>query len=183
MATITKNSQILNGNAAISDGFRVAHSYLAKSDLDKLIIDGDKDMEFFVIVAIISLSNKSTIWSPNWFCSNLVTLEWNSLLLIIASNSFLSTGFCIILLYKNFLNSSMKTISQTLIMSWLGKNYQWAMVEGSNNAYRVHNMVEKPTPTEAPSNLAIIGRYILTHEIFEVLVKILINVFRQIVSL
>jgi hypothetical protein len=79
MATITKNSQILNGNAAISDGFRVAHSYLAKSDLDKLIIDGDKDMlricEFFVIVAIISLSNKSTIWSPNWFCSNLVTFE------------------------------------------------------------------------------------------------------------
>jgi hypothetical protein len=27
-------------------------------------------------------------------------LEWNSLLLIIASNSFLSTGFCIILLYN-----------------------------------------------------------------------------------
>jgi hypothetical protein len=77
--------------------------------------------EFFVTVAIISLSNKSTIWSPNWFWSNLVTLEWNSLLLIIASNSFLS-----------FLNSSMKTISQTLIMSWLGKNYQWAMVEGSS---------------------------------------------------
>ena len=44
MATVTKNSQILNGNAALSDGFRVAHSYLAKSDLDKLIIDGDKDM-------------------------------------------------------------------------------------------------------------------------------------------
>ena len=43
------------------------------------------------------------------------------------------------------------------------------LLEGSNNAYRVHNMVEKPTPTEAPSNLAIIGRYILTHEIFEVL--------------
>jgi hypothetical protein len=43
-AAVTKNSQILNGNAAISDGFRVAHSYLAKSDLDKLIIDGDKDM-------------------------------------------------------------------------------------------------------------------------------------------
>jgi hypothetical protein len=37
MATVTKNSQILNGNAALSDGFRVAHSYLAKSDLDKLI--------------------------------------------------------------------------------------------------------------------------------------------------
>jgi UTP--glucose-1-phosphate uridylyltransferase len=30
-------------------------------------------------------------------------------------------------------------------------------------------MVEKPSPAEAPTNLAIIGRYILTHEIFEVL--------------
>jgi hypothetical protein len=25
----------------------------------------------------------------------------------------------------------MKAISQTLIMSWLGKNYQWAIVEGT----------------------------------------------------
>jgi hypothetical protein len=31
---------------------------------------------------------------------------------------------------KNFLNSSMKKISQVLIMSLLGKNYQWAAVEG-----------------------------------------------------
>jgi UTP--glucose-1-phosphate uridylyltransferase len=35
--------------------------------------------------------------------------------------------------------------------------------------YRVHTMVEKPKPEEAPSNLAIIGRYILTPDIFEVL--------------
>ena len=32
---------------------------------------------------------------------------------------------------------------------------------------RVRGMVEKPTPDEAPSNLAVIGRYILTPEIFE----------------
>jgi UTP--glucose-1-phosphate uridylyltransferase len=30
----------------------------------------------------------------------------------------------------------------------------------------VKNLVEKPSPDEAPSNLAIIGRYILTPEIF-----------------
>jgi UTP--glucose-1-phosphate uridylyltransferase len=30
-------------------------------------------------------------------------------------------------------------------------------------------MVEKPSPAEAPTNLAIIGRYILTPEIFDVL--------------
>jgi UTP--glucose-1-phosphate uridylyltransferase len=32
--------------------------------------------------------------------------------------------------------------------------------------YRIHNMVEKPQPQDAPSNLAIIGRYVLTPEIF-----------------
>ena len=32
--------------------------------------------------------------------------------------------------------------------------------------FRIRNMVEKPKATEAPSNLAIIGRYILTPEVF-----------------
>lgn len=32
--------------------------------------------------------------------------------------------------------------------------------------YRIRNMVEKPKESEAPSNLAIIGRYVLTPEIF-----------------
>ncbi len=43
------------------------------------------------------------------------------------------------------------------------------LLEDSNNAYRVKSMVEKPSPAEAPTNLAIIGRYILTPEIFDVL--------------
>jgi UTP--glucose-1-phosphate uridylyltransferase len=33
--------------------------------------------------------------------------------------------------------------------------------------YRIRNLVEKPRQQEAPSNLAIIGRYVLTPEIFE----------------
>jgi UTP--glucose-1-phosphate uridylyltransferase len=46
-------------------------------------------------------------------------------------------------------------------------------VEGKFNG-RVHDvidLVEKPRPEEAPSNLAIIGRYILTPTIFDVLNK------------
>ncbi len=43
------------------------------------------------------------------------------------------------------------------------------LLEGSSDAYRVNSMVEKPSPAEAPTNLAIIGRYILTPEIFDVL--------------
>jgi UTP--glucose-1-phosphate uridylyltransferase len=35
--------------------------------------------------------------------------------------------------------------------------------------YEILNMVEKPKPQDAPSNLAIIGRYILTPSIFEML--------------
>jgi UTP--glucose-1-phosphate uridylyltransferase len=43
------------------------------------------------------------------------------------------------------------------------------LVDGSVDTYRVEDMVEKPEPKDAPSNLAIIGRYILTPEIFEIL--------------
>jgi len=39
---------------------------------------------------------------------------------------------------------------------------------GTNDRlYRIRNLVEKPKPSEAPSNLAIIGRYVLTPEVFE----------------
>ena len=38
--------------------------------------------------------------------------------------------------------------------------------------YDVHSLIEKPTPEEAPSNLAISGRYILTPAIFDCLEKI-----------
>jgi len=38
-----------------------------------------------------------------------------------------------------------------------------------NNVLQVDDMIEKPSCGEAPSNLAIIGRYILTPDIFEIL--------------
>ena len=43
-------------------------------------------------------------------------------------------------------------------------------VPGSNGKlYEVMSLVEKPRPEEAPSNLAVIGRYILTSTVFETL--------------
>jgi UTP--glucose-1-phosphate uridylyltransferase len=41
-----------------------------------------------------------------------------------------------------------------------------------NRLYRIRNMVEKPKPADAPSNLAIIGRYVLTPEIFPCIERI-----------
>ncbi len=49
---------------------------------------------------------------------------------------------------------------------------RYGIVDGSlvdNQFYNVHNLVEKPNQDEAPSNLAILGRYILTPRIFEIL--------------
>jgi len=39
----------------------------------------------------------------------------------------------------------------------------------SDTVVRVNDMVEKPEPKDAPSNLAIIGRYILTPDIFDII--------------
>ncbi|PQL23381.1 UTP--glucose-1-phosphate uridylyltransferase GalU [Veillonella sp. T34266-5] len=39
----------------------------------------------------------------------------------------------------------------------------------ANNLYRVHGLVEKPSVDKAPSNLAVLGRYILTPDIFDIL--------------
>ncbi len=43
------------------------------------------------------------------------------------------------------------------------------LIEGTDDTYRVTDMVEKPAPKYAPSNMAIIGRYILTPDIFDIL--------------
>ncbi|HVL34796.1 MAG TPA: UTP--glucose-1-phosphate uridylyltransferase GalU [Burkholderiales bacterium] len=37
---------------------------------------------------------------------------------------------------------------------------------------RIHSIVEKPLPAEAPSNLGVIGRYVLTNRIFDLLAKV-----------
>jgi UTP--glucose-1-phosphate uridylyltransferase len=43
--------------------------------------------------------------------------------------------------------------------------------EVGNGVYKINDMVEKPPQNEAPSNLAIIGRYVLTPEIFDEIEK------------
>ena len=46
------------------------------------------------------------------------------------------------------------------------------LVDNSNNTYQVTDMIEKPEQQNAPSNMAIIGRYILTPDIFNILKNI-----------
>jgi UTP--glucose-1-phosphate uridylyltransferase len=49
---------------------------------------------------------------------------------------------------------------------------KYGIIEGreiEEGVYMISNMVEKPDPKDAPSNLAIIGRYILTPDIFSII--------------
>ena len=46
------------------------------------------------------------------------------------------------------------------------------LIDNLKDTYLVSNMVEKPNEIDAPSNMAIIGRYILTPDIFKILKNI-----------
>ncbi|WP_019613306.1 UTP--glucose-1-phosphate uridylyltransferase GalU [Psychromonas ossibalaenae] len=52
------------------------------------------------------------------------------------------------------------------------ETHKYGVIKGEmikDDIYRVDDMVEKPEPGTAPSNMAIIGRYILTPDIFEII--------------
>ncbi|ROT99611.1 UTP--glucose-1-phosphate uridylyltransferase [Marinobacter sp. R17] len=52
------------------------------------------------------------------------------------------------------------------------ETHKYGVIAGEpmkDGLYRITDMVEKPAPEDAPSNLAIIGRYILTPDIFEII--------------
>lgn len=54
----------------------------------------------------------------------------------------------------------------------MDETHKYGVIAGdleADGVYRIHNMVEKPAPEDAPSNLAIIGRYILSPDIFDVI--------------
>ena len=44
--------------------------------------------------------------------------------------------------------------------------------EMTSDSARIHSIVEKPAPKDAPSNLAVIGRYVLSNRIFELLSRV-----------
>lgn len=50
--------------------------------------------------------------------------------------------------------------------------HRYGVIDGvleRDGVYRVNNLIEKPEPSQAPSDIAILGRYILTPDIFDVL--------------
>ncbi len=56
---------------------------------------------------------------------------------------------------------------------WIGRRYiKYGIVSGekiNGNLYQVNGRVEKPARESAPTNLAVLGRYVITPDIFEIL--------------
>ena len=54
------------------------------------------------------------------------------------------------------------------------ETYKYGVIETKNkikNYYSINNLVEKPNPSDAPSNLTVVGRYVLNSRIFKELDK------------
>jgi len=52
------------------------------------------------------------------------------------------------------------------------ETFKYGVIDGTEigeGLFQINDMIEKPDPKDAPSNLAIIGRYILTPDIFDII--------------
>ncbi|MBX9998593.1 UTP--glucose-1-phosphate uridylyltransferase GalU [Priestia aryabhattai] len=77
---------------------------------------------------------------------------------------------------RQLINQYEQTLSSVIGVQTVADNqtHRYGIVDPSGNIdrrYEVSNFVEKPAPGTAPSNLAIMGRYIFTPEIFKFLEK------------
>ncbi len=75
---------------------------------------------------------------------------------------------------RQLINQYEETLSSVIGVQTVGENetHRYGIVDPSGNQgrrYQVENFVEKPAPGTAPSNLAIMGRYVFTPEIFNFL--------------
>ncbi|OCA84619.1 UTP--glucose-1-phosphate uridylyltransferase GalU [Bacillus sp. FJAT-27986] len=77
---------------------------------------------------------------------------------------------------RQLVNEYEKTLSSIIGVQTVGDNetHRYGIIDPAKQEgrrYQVSNFVEKPSPGTAPSNLAIMGRYVLTPEIFMFLEK------------
>jgi len=103
---------------------------------------------------------------------------------ILKAKSFINEPFAVLLsddiidpdenLLKNMIDLHAETGCCVIALEEVSTEHvsQYGIIEGEmekEGVYKIKNMVEKPSIEEAPSNLAIIGRYILIPEIFDIL--------------
>ena len=105
---------------------------------------------------------------------------------ILCAQSFISNEPFAVLLGDDIIDSTVPALQQlvnayeatndiTVAVQSIPKQHisRYGVIEcnypSSENVFKVKNMVEKPSMREAPSDLGVVGRYILTPEIFPIL--------------
>src|SRR5690606_35972523 len=82
---------------------------------------------------------------------------------------------CLKQLIKKFEITNRSVIGVQEVSEEILSNYgviSYKMYDRKNNLFRIADLIEKPKVEEAPSRYAIMGRYVLTPEIFDILEKI-----------
>lgn len=90
---------------------------------------------------------------------------------VILSDDIIDTGNCLL---KDMINIYKEFDSPVLALQKvpLSEVSKYGIVDGKkekDNVFRINSLVEKPSSSDAPSDMAIIGRYILTPDIFDML--------------
>ncbi len=90
---------------------------------------------------------------------------------VILSDDIIDPGNCLL---KDMINIYKEFDSPVLALQKvpLSEVSKYGIVDGKkekDNVFRINSLVEKPSSSDAPSDMAIIGRYILTPDIFDML--------------
>lgn len=89
---------------------------------------------------------------------------------------------CLLQLYNVFKTAQKETIALKKVTKEVISQYGIVKVEKiANSFYKIKDIIEKPPLEKAPSDLAIVGRYILTPEIFRYLEKLRPNKKKEII--
>ncbi|OLS41104.1 UTP--glucose-1-phosphate uridylyltransferase GalU [Bacillus sp. MRMR6] len=155
------------GKRAIEDHFDIAHeleqNLLEKGKLD--ILEKVRYATDLSDIHYIRQKEPRGLGHAVWCARNFIGDEPFAVLL--GDDIVQSETPCL----KQLINQYEETLSSVIGVQTVPDNetHRYGIVEPSvqeGRRYQVQNFVEKPAPGTAPSNLAIMGRYILTPEIF-----------------
>ena len=166
----------------IGKGKRAIEEHFDRSfELEVLLSGKDKREELNIIRGITEIAEITFVWQKESnglgdairYAKNHVNNEPFAILLgdtIMEPYSSIPVTRQLINVYNEY-NSSVVALQEVTRQAVS----RYGIIGGeeiNENIYRVNTFIEKPAPTQAPSNLAIASRYIFTPEIFDYLQKI-----------
>ncbi len=172
-----KNSKIEEILFITSQGKELIIDYFDRNpNLEEHLIKKEKDLEYEKIIEPTKLANfyslrqkeikglgHAILQGKNW-------IGREPFAVILTDDLVISKIPCIKQLLEIYDKYKMPIVALEEVPK--EETFKYGIIEGEEiekNVFKIKDMVEKPAPEIAPSNLAIIGRYILTPEVFNFL--------------